>query len=220
MKRHYTGDHYFIRLLACIIAVQVLVLLCIKLWPLPLTPQPLEIVYSSPETIQMEEIISTRQVRRSPPPPPPLPPVIRPEDVILQEDPLMDFDPLSIAGPPLDELPPDPNGALNSGIASSEPPKPIRIVTPEYPRPAQRRKIRAEIVISVVVDKHGHVQSPQILERYLLNEREETRMLVDELGYGLEEAAVDAALRSLFRPARNAGVAVDSNHRLSFRFGV
>ncbi len=208
------------RLLACIITVQVLILLCIKLWPLPLAPEPLEIIYSSPETIQMEEVVSTRQVRRSPPPPPPIPPVIRPEDVILEEDLLLDFDPLSVAGPPMDELPPDPDAALTGGIASSEPPKPIRIVTPEYPRSAQRRKIRAEIVISVVVDKRGRVQSPQILERYLLNEREETRTLVDELGYGLEEAAVRAALRSLFRPARKAGAAVDSNHRLSFRFGV
>ncbi|MCY4204243.1 MAG: energy transducer TonB [Bacteroidetes bacterium] len=168
----------------------------------------------------MEEIVPTRQIRRTPPPPPPLPPVIRPEDVILEDELILDFDPLALTGPPTDTPSLDPIGPSTTGINTSEPPKPIRVVTPEYPRSAQRRKIRAEIIIAFVVDKHGQVQSPEILERYLLKEGESSRTLVDELGYGLEEAAVNAALRSLFRPARKNGTAVDSNHKLSFKFGI
>ena len=220
MRRHLDGDYYMVRVLAGVIAAQVLILLCIKLWPLPLAPKPLNVVYSNPETIQMEEVVSTRQTRKAPPPPPPLPPVVRPENVILEEELMLDFDPLAVTGPDIAELPPDTEGSPSSGTTISEPPKPVRIVTPEYPRSARRRKIRAEIVIAVVVDKRGRVQSPQIFERYMLNEKENTRTLVDKLGYGLEEAAISAALRSLFRPARKEGVAVDSEHRLSFKFGV
>ncbi|MCY3594077.1 MAG: energy transducer TonB [Rhodothermaceae bacterium] len=219
MRRHFDGDHYTLRLLASILVAQVLVLLCIKLWPLPLTPGPLDITYSDPEAIQMEEIVTTRQTRLAPPPPPPLPPVIRPEDIILEEDLTLDFNPLTVTGPPMDEIPAEPEGIRSTGIAASEPPKPIRIVTPEYPRSAQRRKIRAEVVITLVVDQRGEVRSPQVLERYLLDEKENTRTLVDELGYGLEEAAINAAMRSLFRPARKEGVVVASNHKLTFKFG-
>ena len=219
MQRHFDGDHYILRLLASILVAQVLVLLCIKLWPLPLTPEPLDITYSNPEAIQMEEIVTTHQTRLAPPPLPPLPPVIRPEDIILEEDLALDFNPLTVIGPPMDEIPAEPEGIRSNGIAASEPPKPIRIVTPEYPRSAQRRKIRAEVVVTLVVDQRGEVRSPQVLERYLLDEKGNTRTLVDELGYGLEEAAINAAMRSLFRPARKEGIVVASNHKLTFKFG-
>ena len=220
MRRHFDGDSYSLRLFASILAAQVLILLCIKLWPVTSEPKPLDIIYSSPEVIQMEEIVSTNQTRRAPPPPAPLPPVIAPDDTILEEDILLDLDPLALTDPSLEDMPTDPEGALSTGTAASEAPKPIRIVTPEYPRSASRRKIHAEIVIAVVVDKRGRVQSPQIVERYLLNEKDNTRTLVDVLGHGLEEAAVSAAMRSLFRPARKDGATVESNHKLSFKFGV
>ena len=220
MRRHFDGDSYSLRLFASILAAQVLILLCIKLWPITSGPKPLDIIYSSPEVIQMEEIVSTNQTRRTPPPPAPLPPVIAPDDTILEEDILLDLDPLALTDPSLDDMPTDPEGALSTGIGATEAPKPIRIVTPEYPRSASRRKIHAEIVIAVVVDKRGRVQSPQVVERYILNEKDNTRTLVDVLGHGLEEAAVSAAMRSLFRPARKDGAIVESNHKLSFKFGV
>ncbi|MDE2826914.1 MAG: energy transducer TonB [Bacteroidota bacterium] len=220
MRRHFDGDSYSLRLFASIIAAQVLILLCIKLWPGASEPKPLDIIYSSPEVIQMEEIVSTNQTRRAPPPPAPLPPVIAPDDTILEEEILLDLDPLALTDPSLDDMPTEPEGVPSTGIGANEAPKPIRIVTPEYPRSASRRKIHAEIVIAVVVDKRGRVQSPQIVERYLLNEKDNTRTLVDALGYGLEEAAVNAAMRSLFRPARKDGTTVESNYKLSFKFGV
>ncbi|MCY4674779.1 MAG: energy transducer TonB [Bacteroidetes bacterium] len=220
MRRHFNGDSYSLRLFASIIAAQVLILLCIKLWPIEPEPKPLDITYSSPEMIQMEEIVSTRQTRRAPPPPAPLPPIIAPDDTILEEDVLLDLDPLEITGPPLDEMPTEPEGTLSTGIAATEAPKPIRIAIHKYPKSAERRDIRAEIVVAFVVDKRGRVQSPQIVERYLLGEKDNTREPVDALGHGLEEAAVSAAMRSLFRPARKGGAAVESNQRLTFTFGV
>ena len=219
MRRHFNGDSYSLRLFASIIAAQVLILLCIKLWPIEPEPKPLDITYSSPEMIQMEEIVSTRQTRRAPPPPAPLPPIIAPDDTILEEDVLLDLDPLDVTGPPMDEMPTEPEGTPSTGIAATEAAKLIRIATPEYPKSAKRRNIHAEIVVAVVVDKRGRVQSPQIVERYLLDKKDNTRALVDALGHGLEEAAVNAAMRSLLRPARKGGAAVESNFKLTFTFG-
>lgn len=220
MRRHFEGDSYSMRLFASIIAAQVLILLCIKLWPIASEPKPLDIIYSSPEVIQMEEIVSTNQTRRAPPPPAPLPPVIAPDDTILEEEILLDLDPLTLTDPSLDDLPTEPEGAPSTGIGATEAARLIRVVTPEYPRSAKRRNILAEVVIAVVVDKRGRVQSPQVVKRYLLNEKDNTRTLVDALGHGLEEAAVSAAMRSLFRPARKDGATVESNYKLSFKFGV
>ena len=220
MRRHFDGDSYSLRLFASILAAQVLILLCIKLWPVALEPKPLDIVHSSPEVIQMEEIVSTNQTRRAPPPPAPLPPVIAPDDTILEEEILLDLEPLALTDPSINDMPAEPEGTPSTGIAASEAARLIRLAIPEYPKPAERRKIQAEIVIAVVVDKRGRVQSPQIVERYLLNEKDNTRTLVDALGHGLEEAAVSAAMRSLFRPARKDGATVESNYQITFALGV
>lgn len=220
MRRHFDGDSYSMRLFASIIAAQVLILLCIKLWPVTSEPKPLDIIYSRPEVIQMEEIVSTNQTRRAPPPPAPLPPVIAPDDTILEEDILLDLDPLALTDPSMDDMPTEPEGDPSTGIAATEAPRAIRIVTPEYTRSARRRNIHAEIIVSVVVDRRGRVQSPQIIERYILNEKDNTRTLVSALGHGLEEAALSAAMRYLFRPARKDGATVESNQKLTFKFGV
>ena len=214
-------EHYSIRLMACMICALVLLNLLVQFWPAPGPPKPLDIVYDSPATVLMEDIMQTSQQRKTPPPPAPLPPVVMPDDVILDEELVFDSQPLAVTGPDLTDAPvsTDSQGA-SSALQASTSPKLIRIITPEYPRAAQRRKIRAEVVVAVIVDRRGRVESPRIVARYLLNEKDESRQAVDELGYGLEEAALSAALRSMFKPASKAGVAVSSNHQVAFKFGV
>ncbi len=216
---HQLFDHktYTLRILSTLIIAQVLVLACIKFWPLSSLENPVDVAYPDSDAIMMEEIVQTFQPRSTPQPVTPLPPIIKSDDIILDEEPILELDPLLISGPPAEELPMDSSSV---SLGSSVPPKPIRIVTPEYPRHAQRRQIRAEIIIHVIVDKSGRVQSPQILERYLLDESIQGHTLVEELGYGLEEAAVNAALKSIFRPAKKGGITVDSYHKLSFKFGI
>ena len=220
MWHHHERDTYALRILACTAGALLLILLCFKLWPPMGTPEPLDIVYSSPDQIHIEDILPTRQARRAPPPPAPLPPVVVDEDVILDAELDLDISPLALDGPPLDDPAPESAQSAAGTALASEVPKPIRIVTPEYPRAAERRKIRAEVVVAVIVDRRGRVDGTDIVARYLLDEQEGTRSQVDALGFGLEEAALSAAERSLFRPARKDGIAVASNHQLSFKFGV
>ncbi|MDE2732167.1 MAG: energy transducer TonB [Bacteroidota bacterium] len=221
MRSQAAREFHSIRLMGCMIAALVLLILLVQLWPPLGPPEPVDIVYDSPAVVTIEDVLPTSQQRRAPPPPAPLPPVVMPDDVLLEEELIFDSEPLALAGPDLDDAPTDLDSqGTSSGLQASTSPKMIRISTPEWPRAAERQKIRAKIVVALVVDRKGRVESPRIIERYLLDEKGATRQQVDKLGYGLEEAALSAALRSMFRPATKAGIAVSSNHQISFRFGV
>lgn len=220
MRRRYTKEYYSLRVMSCMAFALLLLVLSVRFWPPEGTPKPLDIVYDTEQSIQIDEIVPTTQQRRTPPPPAPLPPIVVPDDAIIDEELALEMDPLSTTGPEIDTMPPELEGPQNSGVKASHAAKLVRFATPEYPRAADRRNVRAEVVVSVVVDSKGRVQSPRIVELYLLDERSGIRTPVDALGYGLEEAALSAADRSLFQPARQDGIAVRSNNRLVFKFGV
>ena len=84
----------------------------------------------------------------------------------------------------------------------------------------KRKKVRAEVVVEALVDKRGRVQDVKIVERYLLGKKPEDRESVDMIGYGLEESAMDAARKWMFRPARDKGQAVSSYYVFSLKVGV
>lgn len=215
---------YLIRVQASLAGSLLLLLLAVELWPVPKAEGPRDIIYATRdmETVLLDDIVPTRQRRQPPPPPTPLPPVVVPDDRILEED--LDLDDLSLVledpgtGLLPEPTPGDPIGEASSGTRADSAPKPVRIVEPEYPRAARRRNIRAEIVLSVIVNRRGQVEDATIVERYLLDD--EARQPVAELGYGLDDAALGAAARWLFRPARKDGQTVRSQHELSFKFGV
>lgn len=202
-----------------------LVIAAVKWWPLP-SPEADEgeIPYAiGQEVIEIEEITQTRQAqRRAPPPPAPLPPVLVPNDELVEE---IDLD-ISENYLPVDEPGDDTLFAEGADEGTSTQavvevgPKPVRFVEPEYTREARRRKVRAEVVVEVLVDETGRVQETEVVERYLFAEDEEHRERVATLGYGLEEAAVAAAERWLFRPARRNGEPIQSYTTLTFSFGV
>ena len=216
-------SHYPTRILASAAGTLLILVLAVRLWPIGQVYDPLHLVYRAlePDVIVLDDIQPTRQLRRPPPPPAPLPPVIMPEDRILEDPPTFDADFL-----PLDNaLPPDNAVAEESSEAqqvrrADSGPKPVRIAEPEYPRAARRRNIRAEVEIRVDIDRQGRVIAHEVTSRYLLGEDGSTREPVTALGFGLEEAAVSAARRWLFRPARKEGQTVRSQYALSVKFGV
>ncbi|NCD25873.1 MAG: TonB family protein [Deltaproteobacteria bacterium] len=65
-----------------------------------------------------------------------------------------------------------------------------RLVRPEYPREARRQGREGTVILKLSLDASGHVEAVEILR---------------QAGFGMEEAAREAALRSRFRPATMNG---------------
>lgn len=229
--RHPANDRfhqqYVFRVLASTVVALVLVIAAVKLWPLPEEGDGEPRIYAAvaQESIQMEEIVQTRQVQKAPPPPAPLPPVVVPDDIEIEPENL-DFDQSTIPtiDPGLDlefeEGLPEGDEVRSRSTRPDTGPKPVRVVEPKYPREAERKKIKAEINVEVLVDERGRVQEKKIVERFLVKDEDSPKQATDELGYGLEEAALAAADRWLFRPARQNGKPVPSYQTLTFSFGI
>ena len=98
-------------------------------------------------------------------------------------------------------------------------PQIVRIIQPEYPRAARGKDVRATIVVNVWIDEQGVVREAAVVQSYLLGEDASDKQPVPEVGYGLEEAAVEAAKQWLFRPAYQNGQPIPSNHAVTFNFG-
>lgn len=207
-------------------ATLLLLIAVFKLWPAPVDDEaPLRYGARASERILIEEVIpSSQTLEQKPPPPAPLVPVVVPDEVVLEEveiDVKDNFLPVSDPSDDaaLAEGDPDVRPASRGGIARAA--KPVRFVEPEYTRAARRRRIRAEVVVEVVVDERGRVQEARVLERFLIGEDEaDPKRPVEEIGYGLEEAALAAARRWQFRPARLDGKPVPDQATLTFFFGV
>lgn len=226
--RHDLREGYRPRVMACLAATLLLLIGAVKLWPPPEAAEaPVTFHTRAPEVIQLEEVQPTRQeAGRKPPPPTPLLPIVVPNEVVLEEVPLELSDnrlPVEEPGATDDGAAPvpAPNAGPTGPVARPDTgPKTVRFVEPEYTREARRRKVRAELVVEVLVDERGRVQETKIVERFLLGEDQADRKPVAELGYGLEEAALAAAERWVFRPARHNGRPVASYTTLTFTFGV
>jgi protein TonB len=81
--------------------------------------------------------------------------------------------------------------ALGPGVV---PPQRISDLQAIYPRPAERLRKSANVDVRVLVDENGKVlQAERIGSR---------------VGFGFDEAALDAARRVKFRPATKDGVRV------------
>lgn len=169
----------------------------------------------------MEEVQTTEQALRVPPPPAPPIPIFLPDEAV--PDPV-DLD-LSDAFftedfSGLDALLADglPEAESDARVGPTLGPRTLRFVEPEYTNEARRSRIRAELVVEVLVDENGRVRETRIVERFLFDQ--DAKRPVDVLGYGLEEAALSAAERWIFRPAMRDGEPVTSYTTLTFSFGV
>ncbi|MGA9668693.1 MAG: energy transducer TonB [Terracidiphilus sp.] len=96
-------------------------------------------------------------------------------------------------------------GVYTPGIGGVS--RPIPIVTPEaeFSDEARRNKYQGVCLISIIVDAHGYPQSPRVIQ---------------SLGMGLDEKALEAVQRYRFRPALKDGkpvaarIVVEVNFRL------
>lgn len=218
---HLSDERYRRRFLVSLVIVLAVGIALVRWWPGPtLSPPDIPFADRVDDRIQVRDVQTTTQSRElTPPPPAPLPPVVVPNDEIIEEPIEFGDASLTVEDPGDDDR--LQQGNSNVRTASRQPdtnPRLFRAVQPEYPREARKEEVRARVEVAVRVSKTGRVQEATITKRWQLSPDGSTRP-VAQLQYGLEKAAVAAARRSRFRPAVHDGTPVESQTTLTFEFG-
>lgn len=150
------------------------------------------------ELFQVEDIQQTKQENRPPPPPKPPIPIEAPSDDVLEdieiEDTEIDFDAqMEAPPPPVEEKKVEEEPTYF--VAVEEMPEPIggikaiqeKIV---YPEIAKRAGVEGKVYVLAFVDESGTVTKAQIIKG---------------IGAGCDEAALDAVLKTKFKPGKQRG---------------
>ncbi|MES3630533.1 MAG: energy transducer TonB [Longimonas sp.] len=211
---------YRLRVLWGCVAALLLCIGVVRYWPSD--TDPAERLYSDvgSDRIELEEVQPTdHDLRRQPPPPAPLPPIVVPEDVLVDVEIDWSDTALDVDDPGDDAERRD--GLAEEAVARATPTTSARLVQapqPAYTDAARGDDVRARIEVIVDVNARGVVEFARIRGRWYVEDDGRERK-VEMLGYGLEEAAIEAARRARFRPATEEGEPVPTQTLLTFRFG-
>ena len=215
------------RILAALALSLGVLVLAFRFWPVEERTPPRPYVAEPRERVPLELIEPTRQTpRAAPPPPPTLPPVEVPDDVPIPEEEL-EFEVLETAPTADIALPEAPPGPEMEGRDEAPPtfvaradrrPQTVSPVLPTYPAEAERRGIRARVRVRLRIDERGRLKEVEITDRFLIDDDREER--VDEIGYGVEQAVLDAVNRTRFRPGRHEGRPVETYTTMTLGVGV
>lgn len=204
-----------------IVITELLTICVFTLWPVYEQENTYQDIVFSDRNVVMEEVQITSQKSSPPSPPKPQVPIPVPNDEIIEEEivtqedvNLSDYtDSLSIQGR-------GPGGDSNQIAANpQQPPSIVRIVEPTVPEAAKRANVKAEIVVSFLVNKKGEVEEASISTIKVYEGNSSSYNVVDRINYGLAEATLEAALQWKFRPAKNNGSVVRSYTKHIFSFG-
>jgi periplasmic protein TonB len=98
----------------------------------------------------------------------------------------------------------EPKRAVESGCSDpASKPKPIQMPRPAYSEEARAASIEGRVRVELTIDASGAVQQAKVLEA---------------LGHGLDEAALEAVRAATFEPARQCGKPVSATFVVSIRF--
>lgn len=97
----------------------------------------------------------------------------------------------------------DYRSELDSNSPSTKSPQIIEKYKPHYTQAAKKQNIKGEIVLTAVFGKDGTISDITIKSG---------------LGYGLDEAAIDATKRIRFIPAQENGQAINFKGLFSYNF--
>jgi TonB family C-terminal domain len=160
-----------------------------------------------PKTQQeiMGEEINIQAQLEEPPPPPPKLQISLPEEIIETTEEIADtiqiretvsFDEFA---PP----PPAPTQTVFEVYEVDEPPQPVVQVQPEYPEVARKAGLEGRVIVAAVVDENGNVIQASI--------HSSTNSIFNE-------AALEAAKKMKFKPARQKDIAVKVKVLIPFVF--
>ena len=212
--------HYQHRVMVSIIMAQLILISVFRLWPQMEEEEP---VYQSiqKEAFIVEEMVVTKEANAPASPPKPQVPIPVPNDEVIED--IIEF-------PDIDDF--FTQEPMDDGITTGQtgndqrisgnpdrPPRVIRIVEPVLTEGAKRANIKAMIVVNFLVNGDGSVREAYIAEVRLFDDNGENYKVVPEIGYGLMQATIEAALKWRFRPAEEEGDRVSAYAQDIFSFG-
>lgn len=209
------------RVMVGIVISELLVLGVFNLWPVPQQDEVYQDVVFTDQNAMIDEVQITRQTSSPPPPPRPQVPVPVPNDRVIEEEMLtlqeIDVseysDSLQVHG--LGRIGDSDQVTANPQL----PPSVVRIVEPTVPEAARKADIKAEILVSFLVDQQGRVEEATIAQIRLYDDKSDDYRVVQSIGYGVPEATLEAALQWRFRPAKNNGKPVKAFTKHIFSYG-
>jgi len=154
-------------------------------------------VEAAQELVDMEDVDITKQETAPPPPPKPPIPIEAPADDELEdieiEDTEIDMEEVIAAPPPPIEE--EEEVAIEFFVAVEEMPEPIggiqgiqqKII---YPEIAKRAGVQGRVYVKAFVDESGTVKKAEVIKG---------------IGAGCDEAAVDAVMKTRFKPGKQRG---------------
>ena len=149
------------------------------------------------ELVDVEDVEITKQETAPPPPPKPPIPIEAPADEDLEdieiEDTEIDFEAEVAAPPPPVEE--EEDIPVHFFVAVEEMPEPIGGIAAIqqniiYPEIAKRAGVQGRVYVKAFVDESGTVQKAEVLKG---------------IGAGCDEAAIDAVMKTRFKPGKQRG---------------
>ena len=151
--------------------------------------------------IEIMEIPPTQQIQRPPAPAKPLIPIESEDDDMLDDVTIEETD---IVFDDYDDSPPPPpdDDEIFEFFAVSDKPQIIKKEVPKYPDLARKAQIEGKVVVTVTIDKKGNVEKATIFKSIPM----------------LDEAAVAAAMKCKFKPAKQRDKFVKVKMNIPFDF--
>jgi len=225
-----TDQAYRNRIKAGIVVAQIVLILAFKFWPTMTTvPQPIEISFDDRRIIAIDEAaITTQAAAPAAPPRPfvPVNPILNPviditDQLDLRVEPIA-LEPMQGAGTGATQGTGTGAGGTGEARLSTRPTRPpsvVRIVEPVVPEEVRKARLRAEITVRFLVGADGLVEDAEIAEIKIYDSKSRQFERVDDIGFGLREVTLQAAMGWRFRPAEENGEKVRAWSRHLFTFG-
>lgn len=207
-------------MMSSIIVAQLILIAIFRFWPLTHVDDDQPVYIPVRQEVFVEEIINTRQDVAPARPPKPQIPVPVPTDEVIEDDiDITEFD---------SELSLDPLGVGELGQTGNSDkivgnpdrrPSLLKIVEPTMPDEARKAGIKAEVYVTFLVGIDGTVEDYFIDEIRKYTGKGNSFEIVNEIGYGIIAATLEAASQWKFKPAMDEGKPVKAYTTQVFSFG-